>query len=465
MNPSTTMTINPRIFRAYDIRGTYPDQIDVELYELIGLAYGSILRERYEKDHPTIAVGRDMRTHSPQLEKGLIDGLVKSGCHVYAIGQTPSPISYFTIYTKNLDGSAQVTGSHNEAEYNGVKLQLREAMAFAGDDIQYLLERIQKQDFLYGEGKVEAIDSTTPYVKMLSEKFAGVGNNLKIVVDYGNGVAGPTYGKIFRNIGCDVSEIYEEPDGTFPNHIADPAQIETLEELKGLVLNKGADIGIAFDGDGDRVGIIDEKGQFRTCDEILLLLSEDHLKRNPGASIIFTVSCTGILESEIKKWGGKPIMCAVGHSIVENEMHNQKSKLGGEQSGHFFLGEDYFGYDDAFFAVLQVLKILSSSGKTLSELFAAYPKVYQVPEIRPKCSDDHKTRIVNETIEHFQKDYPVNTMDGARIDFGDGAWAGIRQSNTSPKISICLEARSEEKLVEIKNIVLDYLRSFPEVEF
>ncbi|MDP7454419.1 MAG: phosphomannomutase/phosphoglucomutase [Candidatus Peribacteraceae bacterium] len=460
-----TTTIDARIFRAYDIRGTVPDQLNPDLCYLIGRSFGSIMREKYEKDHPTIVVGRDMRSHGLELEKELTRGLVESGCHVYSIGETPSPISYYTICTRDLDGSIQITGSHNEAEYNGLKLQVRDAVAFAGDDIQILLKRVQDQSFLDGEGKVESIDSVTPYIKFMTESFAGVGKGLKVAIDYGNGVAGPVYGEVFKNIGCEVSELYKKPDGTFPNHIADPAKLETLKDLTEVVLKEESHIGIGFDGDGDRVGVIDEKGEFRTCDEILLLLAEDFLKRNSGAPVIFTVSCSGLLESEVKKWGGIPIMTKVGHSIVENAMHEHKSKLAGEQSGHFFLGENYFGYDDAFFAILQVLRILSESGKTFSQLFEDYPKVYQVPEIRPACPDEDKYRVVEEAIEHFKKEYPVNTMDGARIDFGDGAWAGIRWSNTAPRISICIEARSEEKMEQIKKIVLDYLKGFEEIDF
>ncbi|MBU0458329.1 phosphomannomutase/phosphoglucomutase [Patescibacteria group bacterium] len=459
------MMIDPHIFRAYDIRGIVPDQVNEELALLIGKGFGSIMRERTGKEHPQIAVGRDMRPHSPGLEKAIIKGLNSTGCNVVAIGQTPSPLNYFAICTNNLDGSIQVTASHNEAIKNGFKLQVHDAIAFASEDIQILLKRIQNEEFIAGEGEIEELNVIDPYIEYLTEKFAGIGEGMKIIVDYGNGVAGPVYSKVLNNIGCELITLYEEPDGNFPNHIADPSNYETLKDLQKRVEEEKADIGFGIDGDGDRVGIVDENGNIRTTDEALLMLAKDHIGRNPGASVIFTVSCSGVLESEIEKWGGKPIMCEVGHSIVENAMHKFNSKLGGEQSGHFFLGEGYFGYDDAFFAALQMLKILSESGKTLSQLLSEFPKVYQVPEIRPDCSDEHKTRIVSEATEYFKKDYPVNDLDGARIDFGNGAWAGIRQSNTSPRLSICIEARSEEKMEEVKGIVLEYLRGFEEVEF
>jgi len=455
--------IDPLIFRAYDIRGKAGSQITEEGCHLIGKAFGSILREKYRIENPTVAVGRDMRTHSPDFEKAVVQGLVESGCTVLKIGQTPSPINYFTICAQNLDAGVQVTASHNPAEDNGLKLQIREAEAFCGDDLQALRKCIEAGGFLEGEGSVEEIDAVTAYKNYLVEMFEGIGNGLDVVVDYGNGVSGPSYNDIFKSIGCAVTQLYAEPDGTFPNHPADPSKWETLKDLQETVKENQAHLGIAFDGDGDRVGFVDENGEIKTADDILLLLAEDHLKRHSGASICFTVSNSSTLQTEIKKWGGKPVMCIVGHSFVEHEMKERNSLLGGEQSGHFFCFEDYYKFDDALVAALHVLKILSESGKPFSNLFADFPKVFQAPEFRPNCPDEHKTRIVQEITEYFQKDYPVNTLDGARIDFGDGAWAGIRQSNTSPKLSICMEARSEEKLREIEEMLRTHLKNYPEI--
>jgi len=342
---------------------------------------------------------------------------------------------------------------------------VREAVAFAGDDLQTLRKRIESQDFLSGDGSVQEINVITPYIAHLKKTFNSCGEGVHVIVDYGNGVSGPVYTKALRETGCRVTELFAEPDGNFPNHIADPSKLETLRDLQKTVQKEGADFGLAFDGDGDRLGIVDERGSIRSTDEVLLLLSRDFLSRNPGEAIIFTVSGSGALETEIPKWGGKPIMCAVGHSIVENEMHDHKARLGGEQSGHFFLGEDYFGYDDAFFAALRVLQMYAGAGKPFSELFTEFPRVYQEPELRPHCPDGKKAEIVQSITAHFQNEgYPVNTLDGARIDFGEGAWAGIRQSNTSPKLSICMEARSEEKLKEVNGVVLEHLKGYPEVE-
>ena len=460
--------LDPHIFRAYDIRGKADTQITEEACLWIGKAFGSTVREMYGIEHPTIAVGRDARTHGPMFEKAVIDGLVSAGCHVITIGQTPSPLSYFTVCDRDLDGSVQITASHNPKDDNGLKLQVREAEAFSGEDLQELNKKIEQEDVLSGEGSIEETDAITPYLNRIEKMFAGVGEGLSVVLDTGNGVSGPVYKEALERIGCTVTGLYIEPDGTFPNHPADPSKYETLEELQAKVKEVGADIGLAFDGDGDRLGIVDEHGEIRTADEVLLLLSQDHLSRHQGKSIIFTVSNSSALETEIASWGGVPVMTVVGHSFVEHAMRKHDSLLGGEQSGHFFCGEDYYGFDDALVAALRVINILAEAKQhhadaTLSSLMAKFPTVYQAPEYRPHCPDEKKTEIVSAITEHFTRDYPVNDADGARIDFGDGAWAGIRQSNTSPKLSICMEARSPEKLEEIEGIVMAHLAGYPEI--
>ena len=457
--------LDPHIFRAYDIRGKANDQITEEGCQLIGHAFGSELRERYGIDSPRVVVGRDARTHGPAFEDAVVQGLIASGCTVLRIGATPSPMNYFTICKEKLDGGLQVTASHNPKEDNGLKLQIRDAEAFAGDDLQKLYKRIQAEQFATGTGSEEPFDAVTPYLKKLEAMFLDIGKGLHVVIDAGNGVAGPAYTTALRNAGCKVTELYTEPDGTFPNHPADPSQLDTLKELQESVKANDAHCGLAFDGDGDRLGIVDENGAIRTADEVLLLLAQDHLSRHAGAPIVFTVSNSSILETEIAAWGGKPIMCEVGHSFVEHVMSRNNAKLGGEQSGHFFCIEDYYGFDDALVASLRVLQILSESGTPLSSLLDVFPKVFQAPELRPFCPDDRKTEIVEQITKHFQDaGYPVNALDGARIDFGDGAWAGIRQSNTSPKLSICMEARSEQKLEEIKNTVFSHLTTYPEID-
>ncbi|MFH0770152.1 MAG: phosphomannomutase/phosphoglucomutase [Candidatus Peregrinibacteria bacterium] len=461
--------IDPHIFRAYDIRGRAFEQIDEAACRLIGQAFGTELRRKYSIDRPRVVTGRDARTHSQAFEKAAAEGLMAAGCAVSSIGQTPSPVSYFTICRDAFDGSVQITASHNAAHDNGLKLQIREAEAFSGKDLQRLRVMIERKDFLTGKGSFECIDGIGPYIHDLSTKFAAAGKGLKIVVDNGNGVTGPVYNTVLKNVGCTLEELYSEPDGTFPHHLADPSKHTTLTLLQERVRQSKADLGIAFDGDGDRVGFADETGAIRSADEILLLLAADLLSRHPGSSIIYTISMSGILETEIRRLDGTPVMCRVGHSFVEHEMRRHSSLLGGEQSGHFFCFENYFGFDDALRATLGVLSVFSAARHTakknlrFSGLFSAFPKVYLAPERRPHCPDSEKTRIVGLITDHFAKHYPVNTLDGVRIDFGDGAWAGIRQSNTSPCLSVCIEARSPEKLRDVEKIVLDELANYPEI--
>lgn len=463
--------IDPRIFRAYDIRGKARTQLSSGLCRLIGQGFGTVLRRMYGKDNPEVIVGRDARTHGPELEAAVIEGLICAGCRVLAIGPSPSPVNYFTICNRKADGGIQVTASHNPKEDNGLKLQIRDAEAFSGEDLQSLRRQIEADDFIDGTGSRSEIDAAAPYMEFLVKRFNNAGSGMTIVVDAGNGIAGPVNCSVFRAVGAKVIEMYTEPDGNFPNHPADPSVHKTLKDLQEKTKAGRADLGFAFDGDGDRLGIVDETGTIRTADETILLLAKDHLTRNPGKPVLFTVSNSGILETEIRKWGGRPVMCKVGHSCVERAMREHGALLGGEQSGHFFCAEDYYCFDDALVASLRILSILSSvpnSGPndipSLSSLFNRFPKVCHAPELRPFCPDDAKGAVIAAITEHFKKSYPVITLDGVRVDFGDGAWAGIRQGNTNPCISVCMEAGSPDKLREIQKIVMDHLSTYPEIE-
>ncbi len=456
-------SIDPHIFRAYDIRGAVPAQMNEEVYRLIGQGFGSIVRELYNIEHPRLVVGRDMRTHSAPLEQALIEGLVSTGCEILAIGMTPSPVNYFTIVHGNLDGGVQVTASHNPKEDNGLKLQIRDAVAFAGDDIQTVLERIQAGTFLAGKGSVKQMNGITPYLDWLAKQFGRCADGAKVVIDTGNGTSGPVMMEALKRMGARVTGLYLNPDGTFPNHPADPSKHATLKELQEHVLREKADIGFALDGDGDRLGVVDETGTILSCDQTLLLLAEEYLKRFPGKPVVFTTSMSSTLETEIRQWGGEPVMCKVGHSFVEHAMRQHGAPLGGEQSGHFFLEDLAHGYDDALIVALQVLRILRQGKEPLSQRLTHYPKVYVAQELRPTCPDDRKFQVIDSVITFFNKSYPVNTLDGARIDFGEGAWSNIRASNTSPKLSVCIEARSPEKLATVEKVILDHLKTYPEV--
>lgn len=457
--------IDPRIFRAYDIRGVALTQLTEDAARLIGRGFGSVLRERLPGKTPTVCVGRDARTHGPALESAVIEGLTSAGCDVHAIGATPSPLAYFTICDAPFDGGIQVTASHNPAPDNGLKLSLAHAHAYAGDDLQDLRVRIEEGRFADGSGSTREYDGTTPYLAFLKKRFAGTLTGMTIVVDAGNGIAGPVYCQALRDAGATVVELYTEPDGTFPNHPADPSKHATLKELQDTVKKENADLGFGFDGDGDRLGLVDETGAIRTPDEILLLLAEDMLSRKPGTPVVFTVSNSGILQTEIPRLGGVPKLCKVGHSFVEHAMQESGALVGGEQSGHFFCAEDYFAFDDALMAALRVATVARAAGVPLSKHLDRFPKVYQAHERRPTVPDDKKWGMIEAVQRHFAKTHDVVTLDGARIDFGDGAWAGIRASNTSPCISICAEARTPEKLREVEEAVMEHLETYPDISW
>ncbi len=456
------MTINKDIFRAYDIRGTYPDQIDANAANLIGKGFSSYLINKTGNKTPKIVVGRDCRTHGTELQKAFINGLISSGCQVVDVGLSPSPYLYFANVFGQYDAGCNITASHNPKHYNGFKLVTKNAHAVFGDELQKIYQIIEKGDFVEGIGKLAHFNYLDDYFKKIKSIFS-YSKPLKIVVDTGNGVGGVMYPTILKKLGHEVVELYTELDGTFPNHEPDPIVEDNLTDLKSKVLETNADIGIAFDGDGDRAGLVNEKGEFIDADKTLMLLSKDALSRHPNRSIVFTVSNSQILFDLIKEWGGKPVMCEVGHSYVEDAMSKNDAILGGEQSGHFFLPEDYFPYDDALVTACRVLKIISDSDKTASGLFNEFPKSFAVPEIRPKCPDNIKFEIIQKVTDHFKKTYPAITIDGIRLDFGNGGWSGIRASNTSPRISITMEAKTEDELSKIKEVVLGHLRTYNEI--
>ena len=456
--------IDQNMFRAYDIRGTYPDQINIESSTLIGRGFGSYLIKKFDLEHPTVVVGRDCRTHGPEVYKAFIDGLISTGCFVTETGLSPSPLLYFSNCSGQFDAGCNITASHNPKEYNGFKMITKNAHAVCGDELQKLYQLISNNDLIDGEGTVKSDNYEERYFDKIKSIF-NYSKSLKIVVDTANGVAGDLYPAILRKLGHEVIELYTELDGTFPNHEPDPIVEKNLVDLKKMVLENNADLGICFDGDGDRIGIVTEEGNFVNSDLLLMLLSKDVLSRYPNRSIIFTVSNSQSLFELVKQWNGKPIMCSVGHSFVEESMVENNSILGGEQSGHFFLPEDYYSYDDALITAARVLKIISDSNKNTSKLFTEFPKTFAEPEIRPYCSDDVKFNVLKGIKEFFKNKYPNITIDGIRMDFGNGGWAGIRVSNTSPRLSITIEAQTNEHLEEIKDVVLGHIKTYEEVEW
>ena len=456
--------IDQRIFRAYDIRGTYPDQLNEKTAELIGKAFGTYLIQEFKKETPRIALGQDARTHSMELFEGFLSGLMSTGCEVVNLGVTPSPYVYFVVTEGQFDGGCNITASHNSKEFNGFKLMTKDAHAVFGDELQKLYQIIRKEDFIQGKGAKKTADYVDLYLSKIKSIFS-YQRPLKVVVDTANGVAGKLYPMALMELGHEVIELYTELDGNFPNHEADPVVESNLHDLKQKVVEEKADLGLGFDGDGDRIALVTEKGEFVNSDHLLMLLSQDILSRHPGGTLVFTVSNSQALFDLTKSWGGQPVMCKVGHSFVEDAMNQNHAILGGEQSGHFFLPEDYYPFDDALVTACRIIKIISEASEPASSFFEHFPKTYAIPEIRPYCPDDKKFGILQQIVTHFKDKYSNTTLDGIRMDFGKGGWCGIRVSNTSPRISIIMEAESEAHLKEIQKEIMAHLKRYSEIDW
>lgn len=458
--------LKKHIFRAYDIRGIVGDDFDESGAKDIGKAYVTYLRRIDGIDTPEISVGRDGRVSGEKMQKSFIEGALEAGANVIDIGLSSSPLLFFSICSGKLDGGVNITASHNPSQYNGFKLQRNDAHAICGDEIQEIWKLCEAQDFDTGTGTLTKKSFTDEYFDKIAS-LVTIPGKPKVVIDAGNGVTGAFAPKLFEKLGCDVVPLYCEVDGTFPNHDADPEVEENLDDLKQEVLRQGADIGIAFDGDGDRVGVVDTNGKSYSADLLLLLLSRNLLSRKKGVKVVIDLKATQVLFDEIKKLGGETFMVKTGHSFVEEKMREVGALLGGEVSGHLFFGENYYGFDDAFVAAAKLIEILQKGGKPFREHFVDLPEVYNTPEIKVACPEESKFEVIDRLVEHFVSIYGPEkclTIDGVRIDFEPGAWGIVRASNTSPKITLRFEARTPEKLEEIKKIVMDELLQQPEVE-
>lgn len=455
----SSIIVNPSIFREYDIRGVVRQDFTDSTVEKIGRAFATFIRrERLTR----IAVGHDVRLTSPHIKDVFVRGVTAAGIDVLDVGEVPTPVLYFSIINLQADGGVMITGSHNPIEYNGFKMSKGIASIY-GDQIGRLRELIEANDFESGAGSVKKYSTIPEYVRLLKSKFT-LSRKLKIVIDAGNGTAGVIAPGLWEDLGMEVTRLYCEPDGNFPNHLPDPTVPKYLVDLKKTVLAEGADLGIGYDGDSDRIGVIDDTGEIIYADRLMALFSRDLLQRNPGAQIVFDVKCSQALPEYIEKYGGRPVMYKTGHSLIKARMKELQAPLGGEMSGHMFFADDYYGYDDAIYASGRLLQLLSSEKRTLSALVAEIPHFYSTPEIRIDCSDREKFSVVEDLVDHFKSHYDAIDIDGVRALFGDG-WGLVRASNTQPVLVLRFEAKSERRLREIIGIFKAQLRKYPAVKF
>jgi len=451
------MRIDPVIFRQYDIRGTVGVDLTPEVARAVGLAIGSEARDRLGHA-PSLAVGRDNRPSGEQLAAALIEGLVATGTRVLGVGLLPTPTLYFAIHHLRADGGVQITGSHNPPEFNGFKMVLG-GLPFAGDDIQALRARIERDGFATGRGAVEAHSVLDAYHREVVGRIGRLDRPLQVVVDCGNGTASLAGPQILEALGARVDRLFCDSDGTFPNHHPDPTVLANLRDLQERVRAERADVGIAFDGDGDRIGAVDERGEVIFGDQILALLGQDMVRRlGKGKEVIFDVKCSDALAEALEQAGARPVMWMTGHSFIKRKMKESGAVLAGEMSGHMFFGPpDYLGYDDAMYAAARLLKIVASRPQPLSALTGALPHYVSTPEIRVDCAEDRKTAVVAAAARYFAERYKTVTIDGVRWRTGDG-WGLIRASNTQPILVLRFEARNAQGLETIRREAVQVLK-------
>ena len=435
------------IFREYDIRGIAGTDLNEEDAYMIGQATGTYLQKR---GNSKVSVGRDCRLTSDLYSEKLINGLLSTGCDVIDIGVCPTPVLYFSIAHFAQQGGVMVTASHNPPEYNGFKL-CSGLDSIHGEGIQEIYNIIEKKAFTEGKGEQAKADALTPYYKYL-EGNINISKKLRIGVDAGNGTSGPVVVPALKKAGCEVFDLYCDMDGTFPNHEADPTIAANMKDLIQLVKEEKLDVGVGYDGDGDRIGVIDENGGIVYGDQLMIVFAREILSRKPGATFISEVKCSKTMYDDIEKHGGNAIMWKTGHSLIKKKMKETKAELAGEMSGHIFFADRYLGFDDALYATLRLLEIIADTGKTMSELLSDIPKTYSTPEIRLECPDKVKFNVVEKVTDYFRNNYNVIDIDGVRVLFDDG-WGLVRASNTQPALVLRFEAMSEKRLEEIQTLV------------
>lgn len=456
------MAVAPGIFRQYDIRGIVGRDLTTEAARAIGAAYAAYLRARGTANQRigTIAVGRDNRPSGGELRDALVEGLTLAGADVVDIGVVPTPLNYWSLHHLDVAGGIQITGSHNPPEYNGFKLSVGKG-SMHGAEIQRLYEIIRAGSGTSPaeKGKVREESVVDRYIDDIVRRVGKLSRPIKAVYDCGNGAGAIVADALFKKLGLTGRGIFCESDGTFPNHHPDPTVPENLEDLIAAVKKDGAEIGIAFDGDADRIGVVDEKGEIVWGDRILIIYARDVLARTgAGQPIIFDVKSSQALSDAIERAGGKPIMWKTGHSLIKDKMKETHAPVAGEMSGHMFFSEGFYGHDDALYGAARLLRICADSGKTVRQLLADVPNFVSTPEIRVEVPEERKFGIVDKAVKHFRSLHDVIDVDGVRVLFGDG-WGLIRASNTQPVLVARYEASSPQRLAAIQGEMEGWLRS------
>ena len=441
--------MDAKTFREYDIRGIVGTQIIEADVTQLGRAFGTYLVRQGKRK---VTMGRDIRPSAEQFRQALLEGMLDTGLQVTDLGTCPTPVFYFSLRHLHADGGIMITASHNPPHYNGFKICNGPDTIF-GAEIQKLRLIMDAGDFVRGRGSLDSCDIIPPYHKHILQDIR-LNQGLRLGVDAANAVGGPVAVPLLRQLGCEVHELYCQPDETFPNHEPDPTVLDNLQDLIALVKSEKLDLGVAYDGDCDRIGVIDNQGQVVFGDRLMIIFARDILSKQPGATFISEVKCSKTLYEDIERRGGKAIMWKTGHSLIKKKMKEVGAALAGEMSGHVFFADRYFGYDDAIYASCRLLEILDKSGKTIAELLDGIPATVVTPEIRVECPDELKFSLVEKAREHFRQKYPIIDVDGVRVLFNHG-WGLLRASNTQPALVLRFEAETEKQLREYQQIVED----------
>ncbi|MBI5787628.1 MAG: phosphomannomutase/phosphoglucomutase [Candidatus Schekmanbacteria bacterium] len=451
--------MNPQIFREYDIRGLVGTELTLEVVESIGKAYGTYLQEK--NITKVVVVGHDNRLSSDEVSANLIKGILSTGCSVHDVGLVTTPLLYFSLFHLNLDGGVMVTGSHNPPEFNGFKL-CQGKTTLHGEQIQEIYQIAQSGCFKQGRGERVQSGVIAAYKELVKSKVK-LARPVKVVIDAGNGTASIIAPDLLKEMGCEVIELYCQSDGRFPNHHPDPTVVKNLQDLIAKVKSEKAELGIAYDGDADRIGAVDENGNVIWGDKLMIIFSRNILSKHMNASVIFEVKCSQTLFDDIKQHGGVPIMWKTGHSLIKKKMKETGALLAGEMSGHIFFADDYFGYDDAVYASCRLLEIVAQTKNPVSSLLSGVPNTFVTPEIRVECADADKFQIIKQLSDYFRLSYNIIDIDGVRILFENG-WGLIRASNTQPVLVLRFEADSEKHLADYQKIVWDKLTEYSSVK-